>query len=356
MLANAEMGDRKGRPYSRGVARPRPLLIRLPKVTERGWRPVSGCVKAVKNHESTLKELCEKVISFKIIYDDAAEQIEDLAYFECNNGDTLSAVCELERLAGFFVGFQNKNEEISSDLAQVCLLIGQICQYGAIFDKSIDWINKSIVVDDQNPVAYHSLALSYQSIGDTEAASRSLEQEIIVAPGNYYTYLLLADIYEKNKKHCEFEEILKRLLERDPENIQGLHKLICFYERSLSGLDVEFLRRRLLSRTLNLNRIEAVIRAYHLCRQNSYREAIEFLDNFGSAAPDVSIVHLATAHIYGLMGQFSRKRFELSLFKKKNHGREEIMSIKIGEFASIFGHEAAQSMRQRLSVVHPVSL
>jgi len=340
----------------RGGDSPRPLLTRLPKVTERGWLPVSGCVKAVKKYEPTLKELCEKVLSFKIAYDDVAEQIEDLAYFECSNGDTQYAVSELERLTNFFEGFQNKNEEISSDLAEVCLLIGQICQYSAIFDKSIDWINKSIVVDDQNPVAYHSLALSYQSIGDTKAASRSLEQEIIVAPGNYYTYLLLADIYEKNKEHCEFEGVLKRLLERDHENIQGLHKLICFYECSSSGLDVEFLRRRLLSRTLNLNRIEALIRAYHLCCQSSYREAIEFLDSFSSAAPDVSIVHLANAHIYGLMGQFSRKRFELSLFKKKNQGREEMMGMKLNEFASIFGSEAAQNIRQRLSVVHPVSL
>jgi len=338
------------------VAANRKVIIRLPKVTERGWCPVSGCFKAVKKHEPTLRELCEKVLSFKIIYDDAAERIEDLAYFECSNGDTQRAVNELERLADFFEGFQNKNEEISSDLAQVCLLIGQICQYSAIFDKSIEWINKSIVVDDQNPVAYHSLALSYQSIGDISAASRSLEQEIIVAPGNYYTYLLLADIYEKNRKNSEFEGVLKRLLERDHENIHGLHKLICFYERSSADLDVEFLRRRLLSRTLNLNRIEAIIRAYHLCRLNNYREAIEFLDNFGGAAPDVTIVHLANAHIYGEMNQYSRKRFELSLFKKKNHGKEEMMSIKIDEFASIFGEEAAQRIRRGLSAVHPVSL
>ena len=334
----------------------RKVIIRLPKVTERGWRPVSGCVKAVKKHEPTLKELCEKVLSFKIVYGDAAEQIEDLAYFECSNGDTQHAISELERLSNFFEGFQNKTGEIISDLAQIYLLMGQICQYGAIFDKSINWINKSIVVDDQNPVAYHSLALSYQSIGDTAAASKSLEREITVAPGNYYTYLLLADIYEKNRKYCEFERVLKRLLERDPENIQGLHKLICFYEHRSSGLDVEFLRRRLLSRTLNLNRIEAVIRAYHLCRLNNYREAIAFLDNFSSAAPDVSIVHLANAHIYGQTHQYSRKRFELSLFKKKNHGREEIMSMKLNEFASIFGKEAGQKIRRRLSVVHPVSL
>jgi tetratricopeptide (TPR) repeat protein len=317
---------------------------------------VSDCAKTVKTHEPALKEMCERVLSFKEAYDDAAERIEDLAYYECTHGDAQSAVCQLERLAGFFEGFQNKSEEISSSLAQVYSLIGHICQYAGMFNESIGWINKSVVVDDQNPVSYHSLALSYQSIGDVVSALRSLEQEITVSPGNYYTYLLLADLYEKNKWFCEFEGVLKRLLERDPENIHGLHKLICFYERRSTHIDVEFLRRRLLNRTLNLNRIEAIIRAYHLWRIKNNQEAIEFLDSFSAAAPDVSIVHLANAHIYGHMHQYSRKRFELSLFKKKNHGREEIMKIKLKEFGLVFGNDAAQKIRKRLATVHPVSL
>ena len=56
---------------------------------------------------------------------------------------------------------------------------------------------KAVVVDDRYDVPYHSLAISCLNMGQTERAIRSLEQEIAVAPGNYYSYLLLADIFEK---------------------------------------------------------------------------------------------------------------------------------------------------------------
>jgi tetratricopeptide (TPR) repeat protein len=206
------------------------------------------------------------------------------------------------------------------------------------------------------PVSYHSLAVSYQGIGDTASAIRSLEQEVTVAPGNYYTYLLLAEIYEKNGMDGEFEGVLKRLLERDPENIQGLHKLIGHYERYAAQVDVEFLRRRLLGRAEGLSRIEAVIRAHHLCCCGRCADALAFLARWSGGAPDVSIVHLANAHIYGLMQQFSKKRSELSLFKRKNRGRDDVMEIKILEFASVFGEEAAEKLRHRLRVAYMVSV
>ena len=304
----------------------------------------------------TLGELCGAVLSSRTAYGDVAEQIEDLAYFEYERGGPSGAVRELERLTRFFEGLRNKNEELSGDLAQVYLLIGQIYQYARMFDESIEWINKSIVVDDMYPVAYHSLAVSFQSIGDESMAIKSLEQEITVEPGNYYTYLLLADLYEKGGRFDSFEEALRRLLERDPDNIQGLHRLIRFCEQDPARADVELLRRRLLSRAEGLNRIEAVMRAYHLMQTGHSGEAISFLASWSVSSPDVSIIHLANAHIYNQTHQYSKKREELSAFKKKNHGREEVMEIKLGEFASVFGSEAADRLRQRLKVVYPVSM
>jgi len=306
--------------------------------------------------QTALQSLCADVISMKTPYEDVAEQIEDQAYLEYGRGDLESVVGQLESVAHAFEFLRNKNEEISRDLAQVYLLIGQIYQFAGMFEDSIEWINKSIVVDDMYPVSYHSLAVSFQSLGDTESAIRSLEQEVTVAPGNYYTYLRLADIYEKSGKGPEFEEVLKRLLERDPDNIQGLHKLIRHCERYVTGTDVELLRRRLLERAEGLSRIEAVIRAYHLCSCGRCGDALGFLAAWSRGAPDVSIVHLANAHIYGLMYQYSQKRRELSLFKEKNRGRMDVMEIKLAEFASVFGEEAAEKIRRRLRVVYPVSL
>jgi tetratricopeptide (TPR) repeat protein len=301
----------------------------------------------------SLEELCGRVLSFATAYDDVAEQIEDLAYLEYGHGGLNNAVRQLETLTHFFEGLRNKNEEVSRDLAQVYLLIGQIYQYAGKFEESIEWINKSIVVDDMYPVSYHCLALSFRSIGDESLAIKSLEQEITVAPGNYYTYLLLADLYEKSERFDKFEGVLRRLLERDPDNIQGLHKLIRFCER---GADAELLRRRLLSRADGLSRIEAVIRAYHLLQTGRGDEAAAFLTGWSSNSPDVSIIHLANAYIYGQTHQYSKKRDELSHFKKKNHGREDVMEIKLEEFASVFGDEAADRLRQRLRVVYPVSM
>jgi len=296
--------------------------------------------------------LCAKVISLEVPYEDVAERIEDLAYLEQGRGDLEGVVGQLERVAHVFESLRNKNEEVSRDLAQVYLLIGQIYQFTGMYGDSIEWLNKSVIVDDMYPVSYHSLAVSYQGIGDTASAVKSLEQEVTVAPGNYYTYLLLAGIYEKNGMDSEFEGVLKRLLERDPDNIQGLHRLIRHYERYAAQVDVELLRHRLLGRAEGLSRIEAVIRAYHLCRAGRHGEALGFLNQWSGGAPHVSIIHLAKAHIYGLTHQYSKKRHELSLFKEKNHGRDDVMEIKMQEFASVFGEGAAEKLRQRLRVAY----
>jgi len=304
----------------------------------------------------TLRELCGKVLSLSVPYDDVAEQIEDLAYLEYGQGGLENAVGQLEGLTHFFEGLRNKNEEVSRDLAQVYLLIGQIYQYAGMFEESIDWIKKSIVVDDMDPVAYHCLAHSFSSIGDESMAVKSLEQEITVAPGNYYTYLLLADMHEKSGSQEKFEAVLRRLLERNPDNIQGLHKLIRHCERDPEHTDVELLRHRLLERSEGLSRIEAVIRAYHLMQSERTEEAAGFLAEWSLRSPDVSIIHLANAHIYGHTHQYYRKRDELSIFKRKNHGREDVMEIKLAEFATVFGDDAADRLRQRLKVVYPASM
>jgi hypothetical protein len=93
-----------------------------------------------------------------------------------------------------------------------------------------------------------------------------------------------------------------------------------------------------------------VIRAYHLAQSGREREAAEFLEAWGEEAPDVSINHLANAHIYGQMGLHSKKRREMSLFRIKNHAREDVMKIKIAEFASVFGEEAAEKIKRSLRV------
>jgi SNF2 family DNA or RNA helicase len=128
------------------------------------------------------------------------------------------------------------------------------------------------------------------------------------------------------------ENTLKRLLERDPGNIQGLHRLIVFYEQSDPGADVQFLRRRLLEAKSQFNRVEMLIRAYHLCKEKRYHDVLDFIEQWHHNVPQISTICLIKAHVFGELRQYTRKRLVLAEFKEKCQGKEEIMQLELQEF------------------------
>lgn len=295
-----------------------------------------------------LSFFCAQVKNLERSYEDVAEQIEDAAYEECENGNIENAVEELKSLAFFYEKIENKNEEISRDLADIYLLIGQMYQYTDRFGESVNWLSKAATVDDGYPVPFHSLSISFMKMNDTVNAAKCLEQEIVIAPGNYYSYLILADLYRKSKLYNKEENCLKNLLSRDPENVQALHRLILYYEKCCPSSDVELLRRRLLNVGQRSNMLDAVIKTYHLCRENRLDEALEFLETWHRQSPDLTIVYLLKAHIHGELRHFTRKRRELAAFREKNGGREDVMLAKLEEFGSIFGKNAEGRLKRRL--------
>lgn len=298
----------------------------------------------------SLKKLCELVSNYSYPYEDLVELIEDKGYEECMEGNDKEVIRELTRLSTFFENIKNKNEENTRDLADVYLLTGEFCQCSDRVKDSISWFKKAIVVDDSYDVPYHSLATAFISLGETEKAIKSLEQEINVAPGNYFTYLLLADLYKKLGKNDEVEEVLRSLLSRDSDNIHALHKLICFYEERNPELDMELLRHRLINADKELIKLDLVIWTYHMCREGRYEEAIAFLNKREGEAPGISITHILKAYIYGCMRQYVNKRNELERFKKLNRGREEFMRSKVEEFCKIFGENACSRIKKRLAI------
>ena len=300
-----------------------------------------------------LSMLCSLVTSYAHAYGDLAEMIEDKAYVECENGKLTQAVDTLYYLAQFLEQLENKTEENSHDLSEIYLLIGQMYQYAGHFEESVNWFTRAIAVDDQQPGPYHCLAVSYQNIGNVEGSIRSLEQEVSVSPGNYYTYLLLADMYSKINNNDKAEESLRRLLERDPENIQGLHHLVKFYESSTPSAELELLIRRILNVDRTFNRMESMIKIYYLCREKRFNEALVFLDNWAKHAPDITMVHLLKAHIFGELHQFTKKKMELVAFKRKNGGRENVIAAKIQEFGALFGEHAVQKISRRMILSSP---
>jgi tetratricopeptide (TPR) repeat protein len=183
-----------------------------------------------------------------------------------------------------------------------------------------------------------------------EEAVKCLEQEIEVAPGNYYTYLFLTDLYEKIGKYEEIENVLRNLLSRDSSNIQGLHKLICFYKKRNPELEVEFLRRRLTNADKELINLDLIIWTYHMCEVKRYDEAIHYLNERENESVGISITHLLKAHINGILRQYVQKRNELKEFRKLNHGREEFMRTKLEEFSKVFSKKAGSKLEKQLSV------
>jgi len=301
----------------------------------------------------SLSELCKLVTSCTCPYEDLAEQIEDRAYEEAEQGRQERALKKLMRIAAFFEKLKFKNEEITRDLADVYLLIGQIYQYFGNLEESINWFTKAIVADDQYSVLYHSCAISYLKLGRHSDAIRCLEQEILLSPGNYYSYLTLADLYKELNMEKMLESTLKRLLDRDPDNIQGLHRLITFYEQSDPAVEVQMLRRRLLAAKSQFNRIEMLIRAYHLCKEKRYNDVLDFIDQWHRKVPQISIVYLIKAYVFGELKQYTKKRLELAEFKERNHGKEEIMQPELQEFGLIFGGNAQKRLSHRLNFIFP---
>jgi tetratricopeptide (TPR) repeat protein len=179
-------------------------------------------------------------------YEDVAEDMERAAQEECKRGHIKQVVEQLKHVAGFFEQMENKNEENCQDLADVYRMIGEIYQYVGNFEKSLPWLEQAIIVDDGYDGAYHSLALSYNTIGKFDAAIRCLTAELHVAPENIEARLMLADLYAAGGKLNRMERILSELLDRDPDNVQALQRLIRHADALDSRVSTELLRRRLI--------------------------------------------------------------------------------------------------------------
>jgi tetratricopeptide (TPR) repeat protein len=331
---------------NRGNRRPANASIALPEMSE---DPVSDAVLK----KATLEHLCEMVIRCRCAYSDCSEQIENRAYEEWKRGRFEKAVDALVRIASFLETLENKSEENSLDLADVYLLIGQIYQFAEWYPESIEWFSKSVFANDGNSLPYHLMAVSYMRTGNTFNAIRCFEQELAIDEGNYFTYLSLAELYCQDGKLEKSEECLKRLLNRDPENIQALHQLIRHYGLHNPSIDVGLLRKRLLGIDRKHTWTSAVIRSYHLAAEHREAEALDFLSAWqlhtnGHASP---VVHLAKAALCNHLGREQEVKDELFSFRDICNSRQEIMRGYVKEFVGLFGEESAMVLKDNLSSV-----
>jgi tetratricopeptide (TPR) repeat protein len=303
-----------------------------------------------KLEECPLSELCSMISRYEVPFEDVADFVENKTYAFCTNGHYDLAVLELTKLAHFFEQMPEKNDENCRDLADVYILIGEICQYVNKFRESIEWFNKAAIVADRYAVPYHSLATAFIELGDNTNAVRSLEQEISLEPGNYFSALRLADLYEQQGYNEKAELCLEKILERNPENIKALHKLITHYEEKHPEADVKLLRRRLLAITKEFNEMEIVIRTFHLCKESRFADALKFLAGEFKKSPAMSMLHLLKAHVLGETRQFALKRRELIEFKKNCFGKMKFIENKLEEFKHVFGEPAVGRLEKILMI------
>jgi len=301
-----------------------------------------------KEPETSIRILVALVINAERPYEEVAEQIEDKAYELCDGGKIAVAVEVLSQLTSFFELIREKNDEQCRDLADVYLLVGQIHQFAGLFEESIQWFSKSAIVDDRYASPFHNMAVSYTHLKQFDSAIRCYEQELTLALGNYYTYLLLADLYKRENRTDDVEHCLQRLLERDPANIQGLHSLIRHYEERDQSIDTALLVRRLVGVNRKLSRVEVIIKSYYLCRSGRLAEVLDNIDVWTGSADAVTITDLIKAHVCNELRQYKKCRQILQSFKERNHGRVDIMTAKLQEFKTLFGEDAANALSKIL--------
>jgi len=306
-------------------------------------------------HERTLAQLVSLVVLYGYPFEDLAELIEDRAYDVCEHSgsDCHGTLRQLRRLAAFHEKGSGKGERRARNLADIYLLIGELYLYHDRARKSMRWFRKALRVRESYAAPYHSLALAQSNLGDHAAAARSLEEELIRAPENLYSYLMLAELYERLAEPERFEDALRRLLARDPENVQALHRLVRHYEQEQPGVDVELLRRRLLSVERDMSKAELVIWVYHMCRENRFVEALTALHRMEEKAADSPSIHLLKAAVYGEMRQFTRKKRELALFKRIASGSESVIRGELRQFEEVFGRSAVGKLSRRLAISSP---
>lgn len=311
-----------------------------------------GAIKLHDSHDrpvinpemATLQYLCDSILKCTMDYSAISVHIENKAYEEWKAGHATLAIEQLKRVIGFLDRPANKNDQAKKDLADVYFLIGQLCQYSGLYADSIDWLSKSVFVDDGISLSYHSIAESYIKTGDIHQAARSFERELSLDEGNYFTYLELAGIYDRDNEPDKAEECLRKLLVRDPDNMQGIHQLIMHYEKNNPSINVKLLIKRLLTINKKFSWMEAAIRSCYLYKMNKNGDAVDFLSSWELENQMSPVLLCAKAYIYVRLKNVRQRRREITRFKELCKDRQDVIAGYINEFRNVFGDVAAEKI------------
>ena len=241
----------------------------------------------------SLKLIAKALIQRTIAFEDVKEQIAEHSFRDFHAGSKDETLATLYHVVSFFETLEEKNEEDLRDLADICMLIGELLQQDQRIVECVVWFEKAVIVDENYAEAYRQLARSYESLGSPERAIKALQQEITLSPGNYFAYHELARLYESSNNENALTAILEQLLERDPANIQALHTLICHYQKCQPDIEISFLRQRLLLVHGEFNHRERMIWVWHMSEVGRAAEAAHTVSLRKSDWRDLLLLALA---------------------------------------------------------------
>jgi tetratricopeptide (TPR) repeat protein len=110
-----------------------------------------------------------------------------------------------------------------------------------LHDKAIDYADKIISIDNNNPMPYYIKGLIFHNEGKYAEAIDQFKAMADLDPGNVMPWYMLAECYKALKKKNEAESYIDEILKIDPHDIKAMkEKAKLAFENGNKELSLEF--------------------------------------------------------------------------------------------------------------------
>lgn len=215
------------------------------------------------------------------------------------------------------------------------------------YSKCLQWLEESIKIDPENGAVYYEMARVYAMEANTlDKAIKNGEKAISLNEGNKYYYLLLAELYERQKSYGDAIKVLQKMLKKVPNTEQYYLDLASLYiqdgklddalksynkAENFIGISEEITRQKqqiyLKQNKLNdaISEGKRLIKAFPddprysvllaeiYFTNNRGADAIPILDSLLKTNPEIPYARLVLSDIYNNLGKKDKANEQLDL-------------------------------------------
>ncbi len=183
-------------------------------------------------------------------------------------------------------------------------------------NEAFDYLNKAILLDNNNAEAYAYLGKVYTDQNKTDNAIASLKEAVSKDPNSFLGHKLLGQNYLKQEEYDKAIEALEKAFSMNANDSTVLYNLSCAYLEKEDYTRASEVAERILGlpEVASGSKAEAyIILGISNIHKEKYDEAIESLKEAIEAAPDKCDSYQLLAHAYNKAGkvslskEFSRK-------------------------------------------------